>query len=119
MSSTSNSCDQTDLVCAYAMGTLPLSEVTAAEAHIFSCAQCQRELETLRPVIDSFVSWPTDVLRPTSALQGRLAQRIAAETGGEPVLPAERQWSEPAWEEVAPGIFCKLLATDAEKHRVS
>jgi len=73
----------------------------------------------LRPIIDSFVSWPTDVLRPAASLQGRLARRIAAETGGEPVLPARRQWSEPEWEEVAPGISCKLLATDAEKHRVS
>ncbi len=72
----------------------------------------------MRPIIDSFVSWPTDVLRPAASLQGRLARRIAAETGGEPVLPARRQWSEPEWEEVAPGISCKLLATDAEKHRV-
>ena len=28
-------------------------------------------------------------------------------------------WSEPEWEQVAPGIECKLLATDTEKHRVS
>lgn len=73
----------------------------------------------LRPIIDSFVSWPTDVLRPSASLWGRLARRIAAETGGEPVLPATRPWSEPEWEEAAPGISCKLLATDTEKHRVS
>jgi anti-sigma factor ChrR (cupin superfamily) len=30
-----------------------------------------------------------------------------------------RQWKEPDWDEVAPGIFCKLLATDGERHRVS
>jgi len=35
------------------------------------------------------------------------------------VLPAARQWSEPEWEQVAPGIECKLLATDTERHRVS
>jgi hypothetical protein len=34
-------------------------------------------------------------------------------------LPAASQWSEPEWEEVAPGISCKLLATDSEEHRVS
>jgi anti-sigma factor ChrR (cupin superfamily) len=73
----------------------------------------------LRPTVDSLVSWPTDVLRPTTSLQQRLARRIAAQTGGEPVLPAARQWSEPEWDEVAPGIFCKLLATDAQRHRVS
>ncbi|HEY3044121.1 MAG TPA: cupin domain-containing protein [Vicinamibacterales bacterium] len=114
-----NHCDQAELVCAYAVHALPSSDVAAVEAHLASCAQCRRELETLRPIIDSFVSWPTDVLRPAASLQQRLARRIAAETGGEPVLPASRQWSEPEWEEVAPGISCKLLATDEEKHRIS
>jgi anti-sigma factor ChrR (cupin superfamily) len=114
-----NHCDQAELVCAYAMQALPSSDVPAVESHISSCSPCRRELETLRPIIDSFVSWPTDVLRPAASLQGRLARRISAQTGGEPVLPAARQWSEPEWEEVASGIFCKLLATDTEKHRVS
>jgi anti-sigma factor ChrR (cupin superfamily) len=59
------------------------------------------------------------VLRPTTSLQERLALRIAEETGNEPVLPPARQWSEPEWEQVAPGIECKLLATDTERHRVS
>jgi anti-sigma factor ChrR (cupin superfamily) len=52
-------------------------------------------------------------------LWGRLAQRIAAETGVEPVEPASDPWVEPVWEEKAPGIFCKLLATDADRQRVS
>lgn len=66
-----------------------------------------------------------DVLHPPASLQARLASRIAAETGGGRVLPAapllsvEPQWSEPEWDEVAPGIFCKLLANDEEKHVVS
>jgi anti-sigma factor ChrR (cupin superfamily) len=59
------------------------------------------------------------VLRPTTSLQARLARRIAEETGKQPVLPAGRQWSEPDWDEVAPGIACKLLATDTGRHRVS
>jgi hypothetical protein len=33
--------------------------------------------------------------------------------------PPALQWSEPEWEQVAPGIECKLLATDAERDRVS
>jgi anti-sigma factor ChrR (cupin superfamily) len=114
-----NPCEQSELVCAYAMQALPSQDVPRIEAHLSSCSQCRRELESLRPVIDSFDSWPTDVLRPAASLQGRLARRIAAQTGGEPVLPAKRQWSEPDWEEVAPGISCKLIATDSEKHRVS
>ena len=35
------------------------------------------------------------------------------------MLPPARQWSEPEWEQVAPGIECKLLAADTERHRVS
>ena len=59
----------------------------------------------------------TDVLGPSGVLWERLAQRIAAERGQEPVVPHGPP--EPEWEEVAPGISCKLLATDAEKDRVS
>lgn len=60
-----------------------------------------------------------DILSPAPTLQSRLASRIAEGTGDAPeALPAP-QWSEPGWEEVAPGIFCKLLANDAERHRVS
>jgi anti-sigma factor ChrR (cupin superfamily) len=76
-------------------------------------------LESLQPVIDTFVSWPADVLRPTTSLEARLALRIAEETGKQPVLPPTQRWSEPEWEQVAPGIECKLLATDTERHRVS
>jgi quercetin dioxygenase-like cupin family protein len=112
-------CKQGELACAYALNVLPASEVAAAEAHIAGCPDCQRELETLRPVVDRLVCWPTDVLSPPTALQERLALRIAEETGKQPVPPPAPQWSEPEWEQVAPGIECKLLATDAERDRVS
>src|SRR5262249_5907971 len=110
-------CEQSEVTCAYALQVLPTSEAAAAEAHIAACPDCQPELERRRPVIDSFVSWPTDVPRPTTSLQARLALRIAKETGKEPMLPPARRWSEPEWEQVAPGIECKLLATDAERDR--
>jgi anti-sigma factor ChrR (cupin superfamily) len=121
MSSTSleRPCDQADLVCAYALHALPAHEAPVVEAHLSECSDCRQEMETLRPIIDSFVTWPTDVLRPSASLWERLACRIAEETGAEPLLPATRQWSEPEWEDVAPGICCKLLATDTEKDRVS
>ena len=118
-SSDSDRCERIEQTCAYALQALPQSELAAAEAHIASCAECRRELESLRPVIDSFTAWPTDVLRPTASLQARLARRIAEDTGTEPVLPPPPQWSEPEWEQVAPGIECKLLASDTQRHRIS
>jgi anti-sigma factor ChrR (cupin superfamily) len=118
-SSNPNPCEQSEVTCAYAAHALAASEAAVAEAHIASCPDCRRELDSLRPVVDRFVSWPTDVLRPTTSLQGRLALRIAEETGKQPVLPPVRQWSEPEWEQVAPGIECKLLASDTERHWVS
>ena len=112
-------CEQSDLTSAYALQVLPASETAEAEAHIASCPDCRRELDGLQSAIDRFVSWPTDVLRPTRPLQARLALRIAEETGEQPMQPPARQWQEPDWEPVAPGIECKLLATDTERHRVS
>jgi hypothetical protein len=114
-----NRCEQSDVTCAYALQVLPAGDVATAEAHIASCPDCRRELESLRPVVDRFVSWPTDVLRPTTSLQARLALRIAEETGNPSVLPPAQGWVEPGWEQVAPGIECKLFATDTERHRVS
>src|SRR5262249_56219030 len=91
-----------ELACTYALQVLPTSEVAAAEAHIAACPDCQRELESLRPVVDSFVSWPTDVLRPTTSLLARLALRIAEETGKEPMLLPARRGSQPGWGQGAP-----------------
>jgi anti-sigma factor ChrR (cupin superfamily) len=119
MSRSLSHCDRAELACAYVLQALPAGEAAAAEAHIAACPECRRELESLRAVVDRFVAWPGDVLRPTTALAERLARRIADEAGKEPVLPPAPRWSEPDWEEVAPGIQCKLLATDTERHRVS
>jgi len=119
MSPNLNPCGQSDLTYAYALQALAVSEVAAAEAHIETCPDCQSELESLRPVVNKFVAWPTDLLRPTTSLQGRLALRIAETTRQDPVLPPAQRWATPEWEQVAPGIECKLLATDAERHRVS
>jgi anti-sigma factor ChrR (cupin superfamily) len=114
-----NRCDRAEHLSAYALDALSASEVLAMQTHLATCAECRAELAALRPVIDSFSSWPVDVLRPRSNLRRRLAEIVAEETGGEPMMPALPQWTEPDWEEVAPGISCKLLATDTESHRVS
>jgi anti-sigma factor ChrR (cupin superfamily) len=112
-------CNRTELVSAHVLGALPRSEADALQVHAVECQACSQELERLRPMVDSLVAWPTDVLRPPASLRERLARRIATETGTEPVLPAGPQWKEPEWKEVSPGIFCKILANDTERDRVT
>jgi quercetin dioxygenase-like cupin family protein len=108
-----------DRVFLHVLRALPASEIPVVEAQISGCAQCRQESEALRPIIESFVSWPTDVLRPAVPLWGRVAQRIAEETGKPPATPLSQLPAKPEWEEPAPGISCQLLATDMEKERVS
>jgi anti-sigma factor ChrR (cupin superfamily) len=113
-------CDQTERVALHALGALPRAESDALQTHIDSCAECRRELDGLRPVVESLASWPTDVLRPANSLWDRLAQRVAVDSGTAPLpVAAALERPEPEWEEVGPGISCKLLATDSERHRVS
>jgi hypothetical protein len=121
VSSASGNHDQnhSELVFLYALQALPSSEIPGVEALVSACAECQRDLETLRPLISAFVAWPTDVLRPSTSLWERLTRRIASDTGQEPLVPAPTRPAGPEWEEVAPGISCKLLATDVENARVS
>ena len=62
--------------------------------------------------------WHTD-MHPTTSLQARLALRIAGESSQPLVLPSRQRWAEPEWEQITPGIECKLLATDAQRQQVS
>jgi anti-sigma factor ChrR (cupin superfamily) len=112
-------CEQTELVHAYAVHALSPSESAQMQAHVASCERCQRELNALRPLVDSFASWPTNVLRPSPSLQARLAERIAAETRSKPVLPTKRLSVEPEWLHCAPGISVKILAHDEKRDIVS
>ena len=57
-------------------------------------------------------------MRPPTALWTRLAERIGADAGGE-VEPEARWVGEPDWKDVAPGISCKLLATDEARESAS
>ena len=109
-------CDQGEMTSAFALRALAADEMQEAEAHIATCADCQRELESLRPVIHSLVNWPQDMLQPSASLWDQLATRIAPEARGTPA-PADRRWSEPEWSDVGPGISCKVLASDHEGNR--
>jgi quercetin dioxygenase-like cupin family protein len=107
-----------DRVFQFVLQALPPDELASIEAQISSCADCRHEVETLRPVVRSFVGWSTDVLRPAESLWSRLAQRIGSE-GGEPFVPRSEAPLKPEWEEAAPGIHVKILARNTENDSVS
>jgi anti-sigma factor ChrR (cupin superfamily) len=111
--------DHTERLYLYAVQALPADEATEVEAHIANCADCRRELKTLHPVVDAFVAWPTDVLRPSASLWDRLKQRVSPGQHEGPRTEAGERWKEPEWEQVAPGISVKLLANDTERHMIS
>jgi len=109
-----------DLVSLFALRSLSPREMASVEAQILSCEDCQQEIETLRPIVSSFVGWSTDVLRPTESLWGRLATRIATESATQPyVPPALEAPAKPEWEEAAPGIHVKILARNTAIDSVS
>lgn len=112
-------CDRIELAALYALGVLPRDEAAEVAAHLADCADCRGEFEQARSTADKLVAWPTDLLKPRADLEERLADRIAAETKGERTALPPRDYREPDWEEVAPGIFCKILATDPERDRVT
>jgi hypothetical protein len=118
-SSAAHNQEHLDMVFLYALQTLSANEAASVEAQISSCAECLQEIQTLRPIVASFACWPTDVVRPTQALWGQLARRIATETGTEPFVPPAESVARPEWEEAAPGILVQRLATDTENNRVS
>lgn len=102
----------------YALSALSPAEIPVFEAHLSTCLECRQEIETLRRIVDSFVSWPTDVLRPSASLWERLSQRIADESGGEPVSPPRVQ-PITEWEQASEGLSYRLLSTDERRSRVS
>jgi anti-sigma factor ChrR (cupin superfamily) len=118
-------CEHSDGLWEFALRVLPPDEAAAAEAHVSVCAVCRQEMETIRPVVEAFVSWPTDVLRPPVPLWRRLAERIAADTGEAPFdpcaagEPSAMRWTDPEWQSAAPGIECKLLASNEETGSIS
>jgi len=108
-----------DQVFLFALQALSPSEMASVEAQILSCADCRQEIETLRPIVSSFVGWSTEVLRPAGSLWGRLAKRIAGEAGTGPFVPPLEGPAKPEWEAAAPGIHVKILARNSEINSVS
>jgi anti-sigma factor ChrR (cupin superfamily) len=118
MSSTPSDCRHADLVYGFAVGALSATEAGNFASHLATCAKCSTELDTLRPVIASFVGWPSDVMRPSASLWDRLSERIGGDRSA--VETAEmRPSKKPEWKEAGAGISYKLLATDVATDRVS
>jgi quercetin dioxygenase-like cupin family protein len=110
-----------DLVFLFVLQVLPPHEMASVKAQISSCEDCRQEIETLRPIVRSFVGWPTDVLRPaeSESLWFRLTKRIASDGGTQPLVPPLETPVKPEWEEAAPGIHVKILARNAQNDSVS
>jgi quercetin dioxygenase-like cupin family protein len=108
-----------DLVFLFALQALSPRDIPTVKAQISSCEECRQESETLQLIVRSFVGWPTDLLRLTESLWGRLAERIARDTATEPFVPPLEALVKPQWQEAAPDIHVKVLARDTEKDRVS
>jgi len=71
------------------------------------------------PVVEMIFDWPTSLLPFSAPLWKRVVERISLDLS----TPALPNWNsgdeEPAWEQPASGIYCKLLATDGKRGRVS
>lgn len=92
-----------DLLPAYAIGSLDADEASRVEEHLLSCWICRSESDTLQMVAEQ-LTFAAPVAVPSSALKGRLMQRLRAAPpkGQEPVpppLPARPFWERllPAW----------------------
>ncbi len=112
-------CVHQDRVALFALRALPPIEIRPFEKHIQNCAPCREELDRLRPLVDLFVGSPAESNGSSDKLREQLVRRIGGEPDRAFVVPTAREIFEPEWEEVAPGISCKLLSTDREKQRVS
>jgi len=108
-----------DRLFLHALQALPADEMDTVERQISSCTDCQKEIQTLRPIVSTFVGWSTNVLRPPESLWGRLAQRLATELGTEPFKELRDGPRKPQWEQAASGIHVQILARDEENDRVS
>jgi anti-sigma factor ChrR (cupin superfamily) len=111
---TAQRCARGDGLSELALGALAPADAAALDAHVASCPTCSEELAALRPLVVAFGD-VNDVTKPSAPLWDRIAQRVGVSSETAPSVP----WREPDWEAVAPGISCKLLATDAQRSRVS
>jgi anti-sigma factor ChrR (cupin superfamily) len=119
LGATAPSCAFAGLVDLHALRALSTEEATPVVLHLSSCTECRREYQSLQAVVGELPNWPGSELQPSPFLWERVAKRIRYEAREGSQLQAAERAPDPQWEEPAPGIHCKLLATDLERNRVS
>ena len=112
-------CICAEQVYGFAIGALSGTEAAQFAVHLAECKSCRSDVEALRRICASFVHWPSDVLRPSASLWDRLSERIERGAGDRVEIPRKPASRRVEWKEVAPGISCKILATDLANDRVS
>ena len=94
----------------------PIEELTVAVLH-----ELWRRAGGYDAVVDgTVIAWVMNLARAKAlAWQRGNHARITADDGLAIDTKSKSGWHEPAWEDVAPGISVKLLATDEDRHIVS
>ncbi len=84
-----------DDIAAYLLGALEPGEAAELERHIAGCADCEEELERLRPAVQVLPQTVEPVEAPP-ALRGRLMEQVRSEAGDSQEAPAARR--APRWQ---------------------
>ncbi len=70
------------------------------------------------PVLEPTRASPSELARSSASLWRRLAERLSSEDALRPLPTVAAIDAEVHWEQPAPGLWCKLLATDTEHSRL-
>ncbi|HEY0938647.1 MAG TPA: cupin domain-containing protein [Steroidobacter sp.] len=114
-------CEQAQLVACYALAMLDGSEADSMAAHLAVCSECQREYDLVGGLTSALSAWRDQDLPRPAPLWDSLLQRISkvpqkgAPAAVAPGAAFAPDWSEPQWQQAAPGITCKLLSTDEQQ----
>lgn len=79
-----------DDIAAYLLGALEPGEAAELERHVAGCAECEEELQRLRPAVQVLPETVERVEAP-AALRGRLMEQVRSEAAGSQAAPAARQ----------------------------
>lgn len=121
----SERCEWSDSVPLYLLAALSPDETESMAAHLISCAECRQEHGAVSLLTEALTAWRNDALLPTIPLWQRLSDRIkgssrlAVSSSPTSMSSDVVAWPPTRWQEVAPGISCKILSTDREMDRVS